>query len=768
MTDIIKGISGENRFLVMTEQDARQIMSSAPNLNFYRCQQMGEFDAVLDSISAQPKIELCHKLQIGLSTYDSFLIEQFKADILHMYFTGTSHYTASSNKLAESSDSTFYLVPAIYGLEYSGVNFFNLTSNPEASKQYIDRFDLDEMKVEQLVYNFYANAGSMYKNGAPMFPLPKHYENHLVKMLVDGDAIIIEKSKSLFTPFVEMFSSAKAVGTIQSNKIDDTCQPFGLFVIRCEHYPNGRKFQLDVLNTDVNFNDNKHVLQVIAQTGKPEKIAIEYEKAGCTNGDDECYSLIIDSSDKKYNNKKIKLSSKGPYDLSVEPNVSTYPEDSEGNPIMKLGNFMKDFLIPTNSITNPNIYTVTTHGCKDITSNTAAVHCYPAMAWEGEIIAGRTAEIEKNFSFKYDKDNQLETAALPPADKTSFTYGGEISVNINNRKFTPVKYSRSIEGDSNNFILKKIEDTVSGLLDSIDLIDTIGKKIGVTPVKFTIKPPSIAIGGGMKAVEHPTSGVIDYEGSIYLKAKPLLSIEFEIDFFNILIIMAGGATAAVGGPAAAKFIIEMREKFKTGVGSSKSAFEAKGDFHAKLTIIGDVGGSLIWTSNPGEKIVIEQGQEEGALDDSGKRSTYTKGELVGKVGITLKAGAYAEGRLLKISVKAGISIGASGAKATTDPIGLFVTLAASSEENKPTLSGNVEFSGFQIYYIKFAEMSRKEGVNADDANSGKKKAGGGFAKKTSVDPKLEDAKTLYTVIKDRKLWEFGEGETSAPQTLTQV
>jgi hypothetical protein len=399
------------------------------------------------------------------------------------------------------------------------------------------------------------------------------------------------------------------------------------------------------------------------------------------------------------------------------------------------------------------------------------------MWWKGEISAGRTAEKGEKYTFEYDENNQLKTAALPETNKTSFTYGGEITVNVNNRQFTPVKYSRSIEGDSNNFILKKIEDTVSGLIDSIGLIDTIGKKIGVTPVKFTIKPPNIAIGGGMEAVEHPTTGLIDYKGSIYLKAKPLLSIEFEIDFFNILIIMAGGATTAVGGPAAAKFIIEMREKFKTGVGSSKSAFEAKGDFHAKLKIIGDVGGSLIWTSNPGEKIVIEQGQEEGNEKDiiesddpkeNGKRSTYTKGELVGKVGITLEAGAYAEGRLLKISVKAGISIGASGAKATTDPIGLFVTLAASSEENKPTLSGNVEFSGFQIYYIKFAEMSRKEGVNANDANSGWQNAGGGFAKKTSVDPKLEDAKTLYTVIKDRKLWEFGEGETSAPQTLTQV
>jgi hypothetical protein len=63
----------------------------------------------------------------------------------------------------------------------------------------------------------------------------------------------------------------------------------------------------------------------------------------------------------------------------------------------------------------------------------------------------------------------------------------------------------------------------------------------------------------MKAVEHPTTGGIDYEGSIYLRAKPLLAVDIKIDFLNILIIMAGSTTAGVGGPAAAKFIIEMRE-----------------------------------------------------------------------------------------------------------------------------------------------------------------------------------------------------------------
>ena len=143
--------------------------------------------------------------------------------------------------------------------------------------------------------------------------------------------------------------------------------------------------------------------------------------------------------------------------------------------------------------------------------------------------------------------------------------------------------------------------------------------------------------------------------------------------------------------------------------------------------------------------------------------------MTGKVGLTLEAGANIEGRLFKISVRAGIGIGVSGATGIGDPVGLFVILAASSEENKPTLSGNVEFSGLQIYYIKFAEMSRKEGVNAYDKKTGFNWSNsGGFSKSKSIDSKLEDAKTLYTMIDSRKLWEFGEGDAPTQQALNQV
>ena len=225
MTDVIKGTSGQNRYLVMTEQYARQIMSSVPNLKFYRCEQLGEFNSVLGGLSVTPKIELCHKLNMIGTNYDSFLMSQFKDGILQMYFTGTTHYTAASNKLADGSESTFYFTPAIYGVEYSGVKYNKLATNEAASNQYLQRFKLDDIKAQTLVVNFYNNAGSMYKNGTPQYASAKAYETHLVTLLVNGDAIVIEKPKSLFIPVEEIISTAVGVSVLRPSQIEAEPEP---------------------------------------------------------------------------------------------------------------------------------------------------------------------------------------------------------------------------------------------------------------------------------------------------------------------------------------------------------------------------------------------------------------------------------------------------------------------------------------------------------------------------------------------------------------
>jgi len=221
MTEIIKGASGQNRYLIMTEQDARQCMSSLPNLNFYRCDQFGEFGAVLGSLPITPKIELCHRLRMTGSNYDGYLTHQFRAGALQMYFSGTSHYTAPKNLLAENYESSFFFVPAISVLEYPGITCHQLAANQADSIQLLKRFNLDEAKAQHLVHDFYKNTGSMFKSGAPKLSLAKGYKNHLVTLLVEGDAIVIEKMKSLFIPQEEIISSAVGVSALRTRQEED-------------------------------------------------------------------------------------------------------------------------------------------------------------------------------------------------------------------------------------------------------------------------------------------------------------------------------------------------------------------------------------------------------------------------------------------------------------------------------------------------------------------------------------------------------------------
>jgi len=216
-----KGKSSQNSYILMTERDAIQAIGAEPNLNFYRSEQLGEFDAVLGGMARTPKTELCNKLCIDGRSHEAFLLDQFKSSNLHLYYTDSSHYTSPDKKLAENAESSFYLAPAIHGLEFSGVQYSNLTSTPGAAKQYIERFNLDDAKVEQLVMSFYINTGSMYKNGAPQLSSVNLYKDHLLKLLVDGDAIIIEKPKSLFIPQEEIISTAVGVSALRPSQVNE-------------------------------------------------------------------------------------------------------------------------------------------------------------------------------------------------------------------------------------------------------------------------------------------------------------------------------------------------------------------------------------------------------------------------------------------------------------------------------------------------------------------------------------------------------------------
>lgn len=695
MTEIIKGASGQSRYLIMTEQDARQKMNCEPNLNFYRCEQLGEFDSVISTLPIRPKIELCHRLQIGAWTYDSFLLDQFKASILQMYHTGLSHYTAPDNKITENNESIFYLAPAIYGLEYPGVRYYNLTYNQEASKQYIERFKLDEMKAQQLITSFYRNTGTMYKDGAPMFSLPKHYENHLIKMLVEGEAIIIEKAKSLFAPFEEVISSAVGVCVLKSNQIDETCQPIEVFIIKCDHFGKGRNFQLDVINNPPNFNGSQYVIQVVAQSDKPETVTIEYDKPACIHGDGECPSLVVDGGE--YSNQKILES---PFKLKAKPHQKK--ED------LNFWDFMQSYFLPDLSTLKPEIYTVTSAGCSDISGQKALVHCFPTFEWSGKIKAG--------MEHKYNEVGMLEDR--------EFSFGGEIKYVRDGN--TTTFGGKSTSSNNKEVSFPKLESLLASITSKMDDIKNKNQEIALKKagktlsdfkansgskdlVNVEVKPPKIALGGGIKLAESSKTGDVGMEGSVTLDLDPLIGMTVDTDLLDWLIMTFSGGLGAfllkVKG-LAARSKAKQAEIANSGVLSSAAKKdmakelkdkEGKAIFDAELYVKFIVDGSI------SAKCEWKKDIDNSWLSVEGDKTASASAKITFKLEAVAKA--KAEAFCVKISIGAELHV--AGAKSSAEGIGVETTLFATTAENKPALGGNIRFTGMAIYFTSWAEAGIK-------------------------------------------------------------
>ena len=711
----------------MTEHDARRSMNSQPNLKFYRCNLQGAFNEVLEGMPPRPKIEFCFKLNIHWDTYDVFLQKQFETNNLHMYFTGASHYTSPNNKLAEDNESALYLAPAIYGLEYYGVKYYNFTSNPEASKQYIERFNLDEFKVEQLVQNFYANTGSMYINGAPMFPMSQHYQNHLIKLLVDGDAIIIEKPKSLFVPFEEVISSAVAVGVLRSSQVDDTCQPIEVFIIKCEHFGKGRKFQLDVINNEPNFNGSQHVIQVVAQTDKPETVTIEYDKPSCTNGDESCPSIVVDGGE--YSNQKITQS---PFKLLAKP----YKKNED----LSFWDFLQTYFLPDLRDLQPEVYSISAGGCSDVSGHQGLVHCFPTFEWKGKVEAG--------MEHKYNEVGLLEDR--------KFTIGGEIEYirNGNSTKFG----GKSTSSSNKEVSFPKLESMLTSIVSSLDdiknknqelALDKAGKTLSNFKedsgsddlINVTVTPPKIALGGALKLAESSSTGEVGMAGEVALELAPLIGMKVDTDLLDWLIMTFSGGLGTfllkVKG-LASRSKAKMAEIENSGVLNSAAKKEmtkqlkdkeGKAIFDAELYVKFIAEGSIA------AKCEWKKEVDNSWLSLEGDKTASASAKITFKLEAVAKA--KAEAFCVKISIGAELHV--AGAKSSAEGIGIETTLFATTEDNKPALGGNIRFTGMAIYYTSWAEAGIKT-VESDSAKTESRVRAGGVDVLPTVS--VEDTATL--------------------------
>lgn len=741
----------------MTEYDARRSMGSQPNLKFYRCNLQGEFNEVLSSIPILPKVELCHKLQIGAWSYDGFLQDQFKGNILQMYFTGASHYTSPKNTLAEDNENVLYLVPAIYGLEYYGVKYYNFTSNPEASKQYIERFNLDELKVEQLVQNFYANTGSMYVNGAPIFPLSKHYQNHLIQLLVDGDAIVIEKPKSLFVPFQEVVSSAVAVGVLRSNQVDNTCQPIEVFIIKCEHFGKGRKFQLDVINNEPNFNGSQHVIQVVAQTDKPETVTIEYDKPNCTNGDESCPSIVVDGGD--YSNQPI---TKSPFKLLAKP--------YKKNENLSFLDFLQTYFLPDFRDLEPEVYSISAGGCSDVSGHQALVHCFPTFEWKGKLEAG--------MEHKYNKAGLLEDR--------KFTIGGEIEYIRNGN---PTKFGGKSTSSSNKEVsFPKLESMLTSIVSSLDDIknknqELVLNKSGKTLSSFkqesgsddlvnvTVTPPKIALGGGLKLAESSSTGEVDMAGQVALELAPLIGMKVDTDLLDWLIMTFSGGLGTfllkVKG-LASRSKAKMAEVENSSVLNSdakKEMTEQLKDKEGKAIFDAELYVKFIAEGSISAKCEWKKEVDNSWLSLEGDKTASASAKITFKLEAVAKA--KAEAFCVKISIGAEMHV--AGAKSSVEGIGIETTLFATTEDNKPALGGNIRFTGMAIYFTSWAEAGIKTVESDDDKinSSGRGDSETKSVKNTNTSDVGIENKKQYDksqIIFKESIWP----DTKIPQNLSQT
>ncbi|MBL4797036.1 MAG: hypothetical protein JKY50_06460 [Oleispira sp.] len=702
MIKMMTGTVGNNRYLVLTAQDASQVMGSKPNLKVYRCEQQGEVKTLLGKLSNIGKTDVCQKLNIGCSFhggyigssfYDNFLIEQFKSNNLHMYFTGASHYTDSKNILAENAESTYYLVPAIYGLEYHGAKFFPFASKAKIAKAFVDRLSLEEMKAELLVRYFYNSTGKMYKNGAPMFPLPEHYENHLVQLLVDGEAIVINKPKSLFVPAgEEETSTAVSPSAAASEPVDKTCQPFTTFAIRCAHHGKGRDFQLNVLETAPSFIGSngikKHVIQVVAQTGKPEIVRIEHEKNSCKHGEEDCPVIVIHGGEYSHHKTTTK-----PFKLNAKP----YKKEEN----LTFLDFLQTELLPDLRDLKPQKYRVFAKGCKDVNMLRAEVHCYPIFSWDAKA----------TFNYVVDTEERADI-------KTGFAFEGKVTYQRDDNKL--VKYDTKSESNKTS-AFSTLQNALSGIFDKIDEMNSKVKSGEDTKlVTLDLEYPKLELNGKLDLEEHPQNGEVGMVGHLGIKMDPLIGFTGNVDIIEWIIIGCAGPLADA---------IKKARKLAAGEGNDDQKIKASISLDLKPT--GKISSDFKWEKSIDNSWLSKEGEK------SGEAKAEIAFELVGE--------AKAEGDFYWVKIEAGVTIGVKAMNGDGG-VGITATLTSTTAGDKPALAGQLHFSGMKATYSCFVKSSVKK-AESGDSDGG---FGGVIKKKLKVlnqEVKKEDELPIFDEFK---------------------
>jgi len=510
-------------------------------------------------------------------------------------------------------------------------------------------------------------------------------DNELLALVAEGLAagtIVVVVDRYSAPPS----SGAEADGAVHSDK-DASKGPetpqctFDVMTVECSHFGKGRSYKLDVIKDKPNLNGIDKALQVIARPGEPDEISVTYS-GSCANSSKECPAVKVSSD--TLNGTFIE----NPYKFNALP----LEDEREPGDFM---DFLKYYLVPDINGLKYQVYTIEKSGCNGNEGNIAKIHAFPTFKWDGSVSLGYqqpdgTNDDGKNFG-KKKKESEWKISA-------------KLNGNVGDKNWA---FETSDKKDAERY-MPGLQNSIRGLVYKLDeFYRKADSSKGL--VKFNMTWPSLSLGGNIELIEATDDFDVDIGGEIYFNFSPLIKADVKMDLLEWLLLF----TTPLG-----PFLQEIKTKAATdGIGSKN--LNAKAVIAIDLILTGEASTTLNWKKSAKDKWLSTSGD---------KVSEATAGITIG-----LEAKIKAEAKIFYVKITFGAELHVKGAKNASQGIGVFFTLFATTEKDKPAIGGKVDFTGAAIYYTYYSEIGSDElqSDQADPSNNRQRGKGGKFASKKS-------------------------------------
>ena len=583
-------------------------------------------------------------------------------------------------------------------------------TDKKESAKYLNEISVDEGSLQQLVDELELTKSD--QNGE-LFEL-------VADELASG-ALVIFLDKYTTPPTSTGEDDSTVHGDKDASKVDTPECTFDLMTVECSHFGKGRTYKLDVIKDKPNLNGAEKALQVIAKPGDPDEITVTYS-GSCANSSKECPAISISSdtlngtfTDNPYKFKALPLENK-----------------REPGDFM---DFLKYYLVPDLSGLDYQVYNIEKSGCNGNEGNIAKVHAFPTFKWDGNVSLGYEQPDATNDDGKdFGKKNK----------ESSWKLSANINGNVGEKNWA---FETSDKNEADRYF-PSIQNSIRGLVYKLDdFYRKADSKKGL--VRFNITWPSISLGGNIELKESSDNFDVDIGGEVYLNFAPLFKADVKMDLLEWLLLF----TSPLG-----PFLQEIKTKAASdGIGTKK--LNAKAVIAIDLILSGEASTTLNWKKSANDKWLTTQGD---------KVSEATAGVTIG-----LEAKIKAEAKIFYVKITFGAELHIKGANNASQGIGIFFTIFATTEKDKPAIGGKIEFTGAAIYYTYYSEIGSEE-LQSDqaDANNTRTRGSGSkvASKKSNKETKAKENKMeKLTEVFPADYWPKNTpAKASSPSPITDI